>query len=303
MTLPTAFGISLKLWTNTCMPTHTPIHYQTHRNTVSVSHPQTIRHPNKHTIRHNQCQTHTRAVRHTYCQTPTHYQTHKHQCQTHTQTYFHTHYQTPTNTHTLSMSDTHKHTIRHMHTHYQTPIQTLHIHTRYPTYKHGQCQTATLTPSDSLFICGWCASNMVVGLPLQWSLQRVGKQHGHAVKETRQAGRLQNVGQAFVVQFTQPSKDFLPQTNKRSWNKICRCAQPCDLHLENSNPVFVHDITLWLMEMYRHTKLAYERFSSSEDCVWTNVNWHCKYLMWPWPRTQKSNISLDTLTYDDLPSN
>lgn len=215
MTLPTAFGISLKLWTNTCMPTHTPIHYQTHRNTVSVSCPQTIRHPNRlsdtpptHTL------SDTHVLSDTCCQTLTHTIRPTNISVRHThilsQTIRHPH------TQTLSMSDTHKHTIRHMHTHYQTPIQTLHIPTRYPTYKHGQCQTATHTLSDSLFICGWCASNMVVGLPLQWSLQRVGKQHGHAVKETRQAGRLQNVGQAFVVQFTQPSKDFLPQTNKRS---------------------------------------------------------------------------------------
>ena len=226
MTLPTAFGISLKLWTNTCMPTHTPIHYQTHRNTVSVRSPQTIRHPNRlsdtplhtHYQTHNQCQTHTCAVRHPHTLSDPQTSVSDTHTYFHTlsDTHKHTHTHTHTHTQTLSMSDTHKHTIRHMHTHYQTPIQTLHIPTRYPTYKHGQCQTATLTLSDSLFICGWCASNMVVGLPLQWSLQRVGKQHGHAVKETRQAGRLQNVGQAFVVQFTQPSKDFLPQTNKRS---------------------------------------------------------------------------------------
>ena len=119
MTLPTAFGISLKLWTNTCMPTHTPVHYQTHRNTVSVSCPQTIRHPNKQTIRH------TISVRHMCCQTHklsdthTHYQTHKHQCQTHTHTF--THYQTPTNTHT----HTNTVNVRHPQTHYQTHAHTL----------------------------------------------------------------------------------------------------------------------------------------------------------------------------------
>ena len=48
----------------------------------------------------------------------------------------------------------------------------------------------------------------------------MGKQHGHTVKQTRQAGRLQDVGQAFVVQFTQPSKDFLQETNPGAEEKL-----------------------------------------------------------------------------------
>ena len=59
--------------------------------------------------------------------------------------------------------------------------------------------------------------------------------------------------------------------------------------------------------MHHHTKFGYnyaapyqvrlQKYNSSEDSVWTNINWSFE----SWSTVQISN-SEDTLTYDDLPS-
>ena len=60
--------------------------------------------------------------------------------------------------------------------------------------------------------------------------------------------------------------------------------------------------------MHHHTKFGYnyaslyqvwlQKYNSSEDSVWTNINWSFE----SWSTVQISN-SEDTLTYDDLPPN
>ena len=54
---------------------------------------------------------------------------------------------------------------------------------------------------------------------------------------------------------------------------------------------------IWLIMMHHHTKfggkgsvITTKRLRYSEDIIWTNINWHFKILLWPWPCIQQSSF-------------
>ena len=63
----------------------------------------------------------------------------------------------------------------------------------------------------------------------------------------------------------------------------------CDLDLEESKPIFLkHNLAY---NEASPSKFGSKMFNVSEDIIWTNIHWHFKILLWPWPWTQQSNFS------------
>ena len=53
--------------------------------------------------------------------------------------------------------------------------------------------------------------------------------------------------------------------------------------------------------MYHHIKFGYKKFSSSEDIIWTDINWNFEPLVSLEVGPNNPMFSLGILPYDDLP--